>query len=338
MAEDNKGEHSRTSSSGSNAGKSTQTWEVAARVSMNTRTSTPKDPPAAASGGGVGAADLLRTSSSTGSAGGPHVRKKSGEKVSDKYNTGSNFHSYSQNEIAAFTTVINQALANCGPVAHLLPIDVEDEGEDFGKKVGDGLLISSLVYSVDPDVIRYRDLNFVKKKSNGQWSKLNDLEVLENHNIFLEGAKNLGIVLVNIHPTILMEAQNYMHLVLGIFWQVFRIQLARRVLREIHDVNEKLKFLGYRIFDEDDVDLKVMGVKPGTTEKKAEAFLLKWMNSLIVPAGFDAIANFGNDVKNGKVSSRVVFCFSIECFSLISLSLLLCIQYGKMKLVRKRNI
>lgn len=217
-------------------------------------------------------------------------------------NFESNFHSYSLSEVNAFATIINQMLGKNELLQHLLPIRTDDDGKDLGRKVRDGILLNSLAYLTDSSAIEYTSLNFVRKNKKGEWKKLNDFEIIENHNLFLNAAKKLGLVIVSMSPQILMEGEQYLHLILALCWQIFRKQLAKRVFSQLHAVNEKFKIWGYRFFDEEDEpnEKKSKGKNHINLEKKAESFLLKWFNKNLGAEGYDGISNFGTDVRNGK--------------------------------------
>jgi plastin-1 len=85
--------------------------------------------------------------------------------------------------------------------------------------VGDGLLLCKLINKAQPDTVDERALN---SKPN-----MNVFQKNENLNLMVNSAKAIGCKVVNIGNNDMIEGTP--HLVLGLVWQIVRIQLLSKI-------------------------------------------------------------------------------------------------------------
>jgi hypothetical protein len=120
--------------------------------------------------------------------------------------------------------------------------------------------------------------NQICKKKNP-----NTFEVTNNLGLALEGARKIGCNIVNIGPQDL--ANQTPHLILGLIWQVIRIDLLGQVSVEKHPEMMLLK-------EEHEDALTFASVTP-------EQNLLRWVNYHLKRAGTDRrISNFSSDIRD----------------------------------------
>ncbi|KAE9223987.1 hypothetical protein PF004_g12350 [Phytophthora fragariae] len=138
--------------------------------------------------------------------------------------TAGGLHSYSEEETAAFTEHINNTLHSDKDVATLMPI-----GMDAGlfRAVCDGVLLCKLINAAVPETIDERALNFVKRAK-----ELNVYQKTENQNLCINAAKSIGCSVVNIGPDDLIVGKPI--LVLGLVWQIIKIQLTSTINLKNH--------------------------------------------------------------------------------------------------------
>ncbi|CAH2052554.1 unnamed protein product, partial [Thlaspi arvense] len=114
---------------------------------------------------------------------------------------------------------------------------------------------------------------------------LNPWERTENISLCLNSAKAIGCTVVNIGTQDIAEGRP--HLVLGLIFQIIKIQL-------LSDLNlKKTPQLVELVEENQDVE-ELMGLAP-------EKLLLKWMNFHLKKAGYEKqVTNFSSDVKDGE--------------------------------------
>ncbi|GMF16517.1 unnamed protein product [Phytophthora lilii] len=194
--------------------------------------------------------------------------------------TAGGLHSYSEEETVAFTEHINNTLHADKDVASLMPI-----GMDAGlfRAVCDGVLLCKLINAAVPETIDERALNFVKRAK-----ELNVYQKTENQNLCINAAKSIGCSVVNIGPDDLIEGKPI--LVLGLVWQIIKIQLTSTINLKNHPELMRLLLDGETLEE-------FMKLPP-------DQILLRWMNYHLKAAGHPKkVTNFSTDVQDATAYS-----------------------------------
>lgn len=198
---------------------------------------------------------------------------------------GGGYHSYSTEELSAFSDHINNVLGDDPDVAYLMPINPDTD--DLFNKVSDGILLAKFVNCVKADTIYLRALNFPKPGKNMSIFKNN-----ENLNLVLNACTAIGVVCVNIGATDIREIENP-SLILGLLWQIVRLSL-------LADINLKAHPELMRLLEEGETLEDLLNLAP-------EKILLRWMNYHLREAGSNKrIRNFGKDLKNSEAYTIVM--------------------------------
>jgi len=201
------------------------------------------------------------------------VAHAGGERQVVKSETGAT-HSYSKEETSAFSDHINRLLANDEAVSSLLPL----EGEGIFRAVNDGILLSKLINKAVPDTVDERALN--------AGHDLNIYQKNENQNIVIAAAKAIGCKVVNVHNEDLIEGRE--HIVLGLVWQIVRIQLLAQINLKEHPELVRLLEPGEELSD--------------LLKLPADQLLLRWINYHLKNAGETRrVKNFGSDLQDSRV-------------------------------------
>jgi plastin-1 len=183
-------------------------------------------------------------------------------------------HSFAHEEMSAFAAHFNAKLSNDPDLDYLLPI--QTEGTDLCTKVKDGVLLAKFINLTVRDTIDERALN--KKKAKNSLFQIN-----ENLNLVISAAKSIGIITTNIGAQELLNGQQHPHLVLGLVWQLVKLQLLNQVNVKNHP--ELFRLL------EDGEEMKDLLKLP------ADQLLLRWFNYHLKNANSNRrVANFGSDV------------------------------------------
>jgi len=192
----------------------------------------------------------------------------------------SGMHSFSEEEMSAFAEHMNQSLKDDKDLKHLLP--VETKGTDLCRKVYDGLLLSKFINIAVPGTIDERALNRPKGGA-----KLSLFQVNENQNLCIEAAKSIGVITTNIGAQEMTNGEKFPHLVLGMVWQLVKIQLLNSISLKSHPELIRLLEEGETLED-------LMKLTP-------EQLLLRWFNYHLKRAGHPKrVKNFGPDVKDSE--------------------------------------
>lgn len=195
--------------------------------------------------------------------------------------TTSSKHSYSEEETAAFTEHINNCLHHDPDLAGLLPIRATN---GLFQSVNDGVLLCKLVNAAVPETIDFRAVNLKKKNK----SHLNVYEMTENQNLCINAAKSIGCSVVNIGPTDLIEGRPI--LVLGLVWQIIKIQLTATINLKNHPELVRLLLDGESLEE-------FMKLPP-------DQILLRWVNYHLKAAGHPKqVTNFSSDVQDATAYS-----------------------------------
>jgi len=182
-------------------------------------------------------------------------------------------HTYSEEEKVAFADHINHTLASDPRLKDRLPMDVTSDA--LFRNVGDGILLSKLINKATAETIDERALNL--------GATLNIYQMNENQNIVINAAKAIGCKVVNIHNEDLIDGRE--HLVLGLVWQIVRIQLLSQINLKEHPELVRLLEPGEELSD--------------LLKLPADQLLLRWINFHLKNAGDPRrVKNFSEDLKD----------------------------------------
>lgn len=225
---------------------------------------------------------VLKMRSGTAKKGMAAIVKKSSQhfKVKGSGNTHTE-HSFSEEEMRAFSEHINQCLGKDPELQQLGHVPINIDSMDIFTSVRDGILLCKLINAAVPDTIDVRALNFPKSRSRG----LNIYEIKENQNLCINAATSIGCTTVNVHNTDIIEGKP--HIILGLIWQIVKVQLLALINLKNHP--ELVRLL------EDDEELTDLLKLP------PDQILLRWFNYHLANAGTDRrVRNFGRDLKDGE--------------------------------------
>lgn len=204
------------------------------------------------------------------------IKKASG--VVRTTGAGGASHTFSEEEKHAFAMHINQCLTGDELMAKHLPLDIEND--DLFTKGTDGILFCKLINCAVPDTIDTRAIN---KKEN-----LSVYQKIENLNLALNAAKSIGCQIVNIGAQDLLEGRPI--LVLGILWQIIKIQLLSKISLKNHPEIVLLLEPGEEL-------LAFMKLPP-------EDILMRWVNYHLNKANSSRrMTNFSGDIKDCEIYS-----------------------------------
>eukprot|EP01125_Pyxidicula_operculata_P009116 TRINITY_DN301_c0_g1_i1.p1 TRINITY_DN301_c0_g1~~TRINITY_DN301_c0_g1_i1.p1 ORF type:complete len:781 (-),score=266.22 TRINITY_DN301_c0_g1_i1:73-2415(-) len=191
------------------------------------------------------------------------------------YSTSSgSTHSYSLAEKKAFSNFINEVLRNDPDLTGVIPINPDNE--DLFKVMSNGVLLCKLVNSIKQNTIDDRKIIKDPKVR---------IQMIQNHNLALAGAKSIGCQIVNLGAEDLVDGQA--HNCLGVTWQAVKIGLLSKVNLDQHpelvamlDPNEDIQ----RFINE-----------------SPEHNLLRWFNYHLRRAGHHRLVNnFSEDIKDAE--------------------------------------
>jgi plastin-1 len=216
-----------------------------------------------------------RASAATGFA---HVYTKQKELIQVKGAAG--VHSYSEEEMAAFSEHFNNCLSGDADVKHLLPID--EKGMDLCRKVKDGLILAKFINLCVKDTIDIRAVNLPKATK-----PLSTFQMQENINLAIASAKAIGVQTVGQGALELMDGERFPHLVLGIVWQLVKIHL-------LNSINLKSHPELIRLLEEGETLQDLLRLPP-------DLLLMRWFNYHLKKANSTKrVRNFGGDVKDSE--------------------------------------
>ena len=190
-------------------------------------------------------------------------------------------HSYSDAEKVAFSEHINRILATDERLTDRLPLDPHTQA--LFQAVGDGLLLCKLINKAQPDTVDERVLNLQPK--------LNVYQINENLNVAINAAKAIGCKVVNVHNEDIIDGRE--HIILGLVWQIVRIQLLSQINLKSHPELVRLLEAGEELAD-------LLKLPP-------DQILLRWLNFHLKQAGDSRrVRNFGDDLKDSHVYTVVL--------------------------------
>ena len=192
--------------------------------------------------------------------------------------SGGASHTFSIEERNAFCKHINTCLADDKDVTSLLPL--RPESSDLFEKTSDGIIFCKLINLAVSDTVDERTIN--KKQNMNKYLKT------ENLNLALNAAKAIGCQVVNVGSFDLIDGNPI--LILGLLWQIIKIQLTSQISLKEHP--ELVLLL------DDGEDMAAFLKLP------PEAILLRWVNWHMQQAGsLIRISNFGKDVADSEAYS-----------------------------------
>lgn len=201
-------------------------------------------------------------------------------------------HSYTAEERRSFSTFINQKLLDPSPASTLsgpafglgsgvlspnvrskyLPIN--PESEELFQKVKDGVLLCAFINKIRAGTIPERKI--IEQPRN-------HFEQLQNCTAVLNAGRELGLNIVNIGPEDIIAGKP--HLILGLVWQLVRLDLVSSVTVSKHPEIVAL------IEPTEDVKSFV--------ELTPEVNLLRWFNHHLKALGSDRnVTNFSRDLQD----------------------------------------
>jgi len=186
-------------------------------------------------------------------------------------------HTFSEDEKVAFSEHLNNVLATDPVLSSLIPFDVFSD--DLFQRTNDGLVLCQLINLVVPDTIDERAINKAGAKP------LNVYQKTENLNLALNAARAIGCQVVNIGAHDLLEGRPI--LVLGLVWQIIKIQLMSSI--SIKNYPELVVLLNP---GEDMAALLKLS---------SDEILLRWFNYQLKNArSKKKISNFGKDLQDSE--------------------------------------
>jgi len=212
------------------------------------------------------------------------VYEKQKEMIQVKGHSG--VHSYAQEEMSAFAEYFNNCLKADPDLKNYLPID--STGLALADQVKDGVILAKFINKCVPETIDERALN--KRKDNKEMSLF---KINENLNLVISSAKSIGVQTVNVGATELLNGKDYPHIILGLIWQLVKLQL-------LNSINLKSNPLLIRLLEEGEELADLMKLPP-------DQLLLRWMNFHLKNAGSDKrVANWSGDVKDSVAYTIVL--------------------------------
>jgi plastin-1 len=188
--------------------------------------------------------------------------------------SGSSITTFSEEETAAYTRITNAVLSEDPHAVRHLPIDPETINLFAALK--DGIILCKLVNLVEPKI----DVRVINVKPN-----LNIYQMTENLNLAINTSKAIGVTVVGINSTTIMELKY--SLILGLLWQIMKQVLMK-------DISLKNYPQLVRLLKE--------GESYGDLLKlPKEDILLRWFNFHLKAAEYPTpVTNFSGDVKDSE--------------------------------------
>ncbi|KAJ8606273.1 hypothetical protein CTAYLR_010313 [Chrysophaeum taylorii] len=192
-------------------------------------------------------------------------------------------HSWSTEETMAFTEVVNSRLAGDSMLADRLPIETNGgQSTSLFDACADGVLLCRLINLVDADAVDERAINT---------KKLSKFKIIENNNLAINAAKDIGCRITNIGAHDVMEARP--HLILGLTWQIIRLLLTAKISLTEHPEMARLL--------EGDETLQMLLALP------PERILVRWVNYHLKAAGSDRrISALGRELSDSVVYATLM--------------------------------
>jgi plastin-1 len=199
-------------------------------------------------------------------------------------------HSYAEEEKVAFTEHINNCLGMDEYLASAGVLPVDPNSESLFSMMSDGIVMAKLINKAVPETIDERTLNYPKAGKT-----LNPWEKKENQNLVINSAKAIGCNIINVHASDLIDTlkNSKQYLVLGVVWQMVKIQL-------LNSINLRSRPELVKLLQEDEELADFMALPP-------EDILLRWINYHMEKQGCDRRArNFGSDLKDSVIYANLI--------------------------------
>jgi len=172
-------------------------------------------------------------------------------------------------EKMGIVTHINSLLKDDLQLESIVPID--PQSDDIFQSVRDGILLCKIINAVVPETIKLSKINIKER--------LNRYEMVGNIQTALVHAKEIGIRVINVGADDFMFPRA--HLVLGILWQLVRLDLILKVGQLAKYLSEDIR---------------------GSESSNGEEILLRWVNFHLKEAKHPRVCtNFGADIKDSEI-------------------------------------
>lgn len=200
-------------------------------------------------------------------------------------------HSYSQEEKEAFANHLNATLGHDEYLKEKGVLPIDPSSDALFRVIKDGIVMAKMINKAQAETIDERSLNYPKKGK----AEINPWENKENQNLVINSAKAIGCKVVNLHASDLMETveTGKEYLVLGMIWQVVKIQL-------LSAINLKARPELAKLLKDDEELTDLMALPP-------EDVLLRWINYHMEKQGVDRrVKNFSSDLKDSEVYANLL--------------------------------
>jgi len=205
------------------------------------------------------------------------VTKQRGALMQDKHDNV--VHSFATEECAALVDFINSKLAHDAALSYLLPMR---ELTELFSACADGVLLCRLVNVASPETVDERVINLRPP---------NRFLITENLNLALNAAKSVGVKVVNIGSSDIMEGRP--HLILGLVWQLVKVALLSKI-----NLKENPNLI--RLLQADETLETLRKLPP-------EKLLMRWMNFHLAEAGVSQrVNNFGPEMVDSTIYLHVM--------------------------------
>lgn len=196
--------------------------------------------------------------------------------------THTGLHSYAQEEMSAFAEHISHVLQADEELDYLFPINSEDD--ELARKINDGVLLAKFINVCVPSTIDERALN---KRTAGK--PLSVFQINENLNVVISAAKSIGVQVINIGCNELLHGEKSPHIVLGLLWQLVKMNLLTAISLKHNPLLLNL------LNDDEDIETLM--------KMSADQLLLRWLNHHLHNAGRGdlVVTNFGSDLHDSVV-------------------------------------
>jgi len=194
--------------------------------------------------------------------------------------SGPGHHTFSLAETSAFSSVLNSYLGRDATLAARLPLDTQTTA--LFEACADGVLLCKLIALVDSDSVDVRAVNM---------TKLSKFKIIENNNLAINAAADIGCRVTNIGANDLIEASP--HLILGLLWQIIRLLLTKKVTLKQHPELA-------RLLEGEEALRELLALEP-------EKILVRWVNYHLTRAGSARrIKKLGKELSDSEVYATLM--------------------------------
>lgn len=187
-------------------------------------------------------------------------------------------HSFTDEEKYGFVGLLNHYLKNDADLTGVIPLN--DQDDSLFKSCYDGILLCKIINCAVPGTIDPRAINVRKGGKD-----INVFQAKENLRLAIASATSIGCIIINITPPLIMDARK--HIILGVLWQILRIQMLSMINLKNHPYLVRLK-------KEDEELSDLLALPP-------EDLLLRWFNYHLKNAGHKRrVENFSGDLKDAE--------------------------------------